>query len=79
MKQVRNQAEKKYIVSKVVDKFLESIEETINIPILLERLNAVINKSHFSSVLQDIILYSKVEFNIEDVIDVVDGDVDDIL
>jgi hypothetical protein len=79
LKQVRNQAEKKYIVSKVVDKFLESIEQTINIPILLERLNAVINKSHFSSVLQDIILYSKVEFNIEDVIDVIDGEVDDIL
>lgn len=66
LQQLKKQAEKKYIVSSVVESFINCIEETINIPILLDRLNKVIKSNSFSDVINDIILYSKIEFNIED-------------
>ena len=66
LKQVTIQAEKKYIVSSIVNKFVSCIEETINIPILIERLNEVIQNNKFFDVINDIVLYSKIEFNVDE-------------
>ena len=44
---------------------MASIEELINIPILLERLEEVANLGGIQSVIDEIIKHSRVEFNIE--------------
>lgn len=60
---VTKQAEKKYQIKKIVDRFLECVEEVINIPILLDRFNEVLRAGRLNRVIEEIILQSKVEFN----------------
>ena len=43
-----------------------SIEEIINIPVLLERVNAVIEQGKLNNVMEEIIIHSNVEFNFQD-------------
>jgi hypothetical protein len=45
---------------------MNCIEEIINIPTLIERFEVVASQGHLSSVLDEIILQSKVEFNYSD-------------
>lgn len=54
---------KTYPVKAVVKRYLSSIEELINIPVLVEYLNVVDNNGLLLKVLDEIILQSKVEFN----------------
>ena len=56
-------ANRRYPVKKIVDKLLGCIEEIINIPVLQERFKSTIASGHLASVLEEIILQSKVEFN----------------
>lgn len=59
-------ANRRYPVKKIVDKLLGCIEEIINIPTLNERFKTTIAAGYLSSVLDEIILQSKVEFNYEE-------------
>lgn len=63
---LKKDALKTYIVKKVVDGYMECIEEIINIPRLKEFLIKLETKGMVSEVLKEIILQSKVEFNLED-------------
>ncbi len=42
---------------------MDAIEEIINIPILLERLNKVVAAGRVPDVIQEIIIQSRIEFN----------------
>ena len=44
-KKMREQAKEAYGIEKIADRYMECVEEIINIPILLERFNAVIKES----------------------------------
>ena len=63
---VKKQAEKKYQIKKIVDRFLECVEEVINLPILLERLDLVLKRNKLSNIIDEIILQSKLEFNVSE-------------
>ncbi|OIO43154.1 hypothetical protein AUJ63_01020 [Candidatus Pacearchaeota archaeon CG1_02_35_32] len=61
---MKENAESRYFIKSVVEKYMSCIEEIINIPKLLECLDSVIKKGNLKEVTQEIILQSKVEFNI---------------
>lgn len=63
---LRQNAVETYKVEKVVDKFMNCIEEIINIPSLLDCLSAVARKGEIKEVLDELILQSKVEFNYDE-------------
>lgn len=65
-KKLANAAKKTYSVREVIQKYMECIEEIINIPILKERLSIIIKAGRVHEVLNEIIKQSKVEFNYED-------------
>jgi len=52
-----------YAVDYVVKKYMESIEEIINVPVLLGIFDKVVKAGHVHDVLDEIIRWSKVEFN----------------
>uniref|UniRef100_A0AB33JE51 Restriction endonuclease n=1 Tax=Prevotella sp. GTC17262 TaxID=3236797 RepID=A0AB33JE51_9BACT len=59
-------ASKTYVVEDVVRKYVECIEEIINIPTLLQYFQKIEDAGPISGVLNEIILQSRVEFNYED-------------
>ncbi len=59
-------ASKTYIVEDIVRKYMECIEEIINIPILLHYFQKIENTGLISNVLKEIIHQSRVEFNYDD-------------
>lgn len=44
---------------------MQSIEEVINIPILLERLKTVVAQHNLDDVIAEIVKHSQVEFNLQ--------------
>jgi hypothetical protein len=65
-KRLHDDAIKTYSVDAVVNRYIECIEELINIPRLREIFSEVKNRGEVATILDDIILQSKVEFNFED-------------
>ncbi|MCD8440910.1 restriction endonuclease [Tenacibaculum finnmarkense] len=65
-KNIRDGAIEQYTVEKVVEKYMDCIEEIINIESLKKSLDKVEQENNLSNVLTDIIKQSKVEFNYED-------------
>lgn len=66
LSKLKNDALKTYVVQKVVDDYLNCIEEIINIPQLKSYLSELESKNLIPDILKEIILQSKVEFNYED-------------
>ena len=62
-RRIESDALKTYPVKSIVKKYLDCIEEIINIPTLMDYLQAVEKKGLLLQVLDEIILQSKVEFN----------------
>ena len=62
-KKIENNANKSYSINAIVEKYMNCIEEIINIPILNERFNEAVNLNYLNKILDEIILQSKVEFN----------------
>lgn len=69
-KKIQEQAEKQYSIRAIVSRYMECIEEIINVPTLLERFTEVIGRGHLENILNEIIKQSKVEFSYEDDFDV---------
>ena len=63
---IQEQAERVYPVQKIVARYMECIEEIINIPTLLERFQTVVKDGRMNAVIDEIVLQSKVEFNYEE-------------
>lgn len=55
-----------YVVKDIVDKYMDCIEEIINIPKLESYFKSVVEIGQLANVLSEIILQSKVEFNYEE-------------
>lgn len=66
LSQLRSNALKKFSVIAVVDKYMNSIDEVINIPKLMNRFADVVNQGFLTEILKEIIKQSKVEFNYQE-------------
>ncbi len=65
LQKITSQAEEKYLIKRIVNKYIESIEEIINIPVLINMLEKIISVGKGAVLIQEIILQSRVEFNVE--------------
>ena len=65
-KKIQDNANKTYSIRAIIDKYMACIEEVINIPILNVRFNEAIKKGYLNSILDEIVMQSKVEFNYTD-------------
>lgn len=63
---IKDNASKTYPVNAIVERYMQSIEEVINIPILRERFNEATKNGYLKSILDEIVIQSKVEFNYSD-------------
>ncbi len=66
LSKIKDNASKTYPVNAIVERYMQSIEEIINIPILSERFNEVTKNGYLKSILDEIVVQSKVEFNYTD-------------
>jgi len=66
LSQLRDNAMKTYVVESIVEKYMDCIEEIINIPKLTQCLYEVEERGLLGNVLNEIIMQSKVEFNFEE-------------
>ncbi|MGB4773696.1 MAG: hypothetical protein WBP45_00855 [Daejeonella sp.] len=66
LSKIKANANKIYLVTAIVDKYMECIEEVINIPILNQRFIDTIKLGYLNNILNEIITQSKVEFNYTD-------------
>ncbi|NJS41893.1 restriction endonuclease [Candidatus Gracilibacteria bacterium] len=65
LKKIENQAEAKYQIKAIVKKYIESVEEIINIPKLVEIFEQIVDSGYGSNVIEEIVIQSRVEFNVE--------------
>jgi len=65
-RRIRRKAEEQYTITAIVNKYVDCIEEIINIPILTERFIEAVKKGYLNPILDEIIKQSKVEFNYYD-------------
>lgn len=63
--QVKKQATAKYHIKAIVQRYLESIEEVINIPELMHRFDAVLTQGKAPDVIEEIVIQSRIEFHLE--------------
>lgn len=63
---IRKRAQQAYGVTKIVHRYMDCVEEIINIPILLDRFKEITDKGNLEPVITEIILWSKVEFDYEE-------------
>lgn len=66
LKYIRENAIQQYGIEVIVERYMKSIDEVINIPMLILYLNEVDKHGYLDKVLDEIIIQSKVEFNYED-------------
>jgi len=67
---IQEQAEKQYSIRAIVSRYMDCIEEIINVPTLLERFKEASEQGYLGDILNEIIKQSKVEFSYEDDYDV---------
>lgn len=63
---LRKGAMKQYAVKAIVEKYMNCIEEIINIPILVERFREARLQGYLRLILDEIIIQSRVEFNFDE-------------
>ncbi|MGB0681535.1 MAG: hypothetical protein ACPGOV_02455 [Magnetovibrionaceae bacterium] len=79
---LRIQANEKYGINRVVDRYIECVEEIINVPMLVSKFDEIVSDEKIRQVIEEIILQSRVEFNVEEensgilAFDLSSGDVD---
>lgn len=66
LEKVKEQATDRYKVKAVVKRYMDSVEEVINLPELMKRLDLVLEKGKGKEMIEEIVLQSRVEFNVED-------------
>ncbi len=65
-RKIEREALRSYSVQAVVKRYINCIEELINIPIIKQRFEESIKMGHLSDILNEIVIQSKVEFNYEE-------------
>lgn len=63
LKKIRDNASKTYSIKAIVDKYMDCIEEVINIPTINHRFNDATKQGYLNKILDEVIIQSKVEFN----------------
>lgn len=63
---LRRGAELQYGIDAIVKKYMDCIEEVINIPVLKERFQLAVKQGYLTDIMDEIVRQSKVEFNIEE-------------
>ena len=63
---IRTQAVAKYKIEVVVDAYMKAVEEIINVKDLVAAFDAVVRSGRLQSVMDEIVVQSKVEFNYND-------------
>ncbi len=66
LKKIRENASKTYSIKAIVDKYMDCIEEVINIPILSKRFQEAVKFGYLNNILDEVVTQSKVEFNYEE-------------
>ncbi len=66
LSKIKSNATKNYHVTAIVNRYMDCIEEVINIPMLNNRFNEAIKSGYLNSILDEIIIQSKIEFNYTD-------------
>lgn len=77
LQKIRFNAEKQYSIKAVVNKYIDCIEEIINIQELTERFKKAVELGYLDDILNEIIIQSKVEFNYNEDNEDEDEDADD--
>lgn len=62
---IKEQAKSKYTVKAIVQRYLDCIEEIINIPLLEEKMTTIIDNNKLKDIISEIVIQSKLEFNID--------------
>ncbi|NQU05969.1 MAG: restriction endonuclease [Calditrichaeota bacterium] len=65
LKKLAHQAEAKYQIKAIIKRYIEAVEEIINIPKLVEIFEHVLESGSGAKVIEEIVLQSRVEFNVE--------------
>lgn len=65
LEKIAEQASAKYQIKAIVQKYIESVEEVINIPRMIEVFEKTLELGKGSNVIEEIVLQSRVEFNVE--------------
>lgn len=60
---LKENAHKQYPIDKIIERYMMSIEEIINIPSLILMLRKAVEQNHLQPILEEIIRQSKIEFN----------------
>ncbi|MCL4512382.1 MAG: restriction endonuclease [Bacteroidetes bacterium] len=63
---IKEQAERQYSITAIVSRYMDCIEEVINIAELLVKFKLAVDKGFLNDILSEIIKQSRVEFNYED-------------
>jgi len=71
-RKIQEQAEKQYSIKAIVSRYMECIEEIINVPVLIERFEEAIKQEYLGDILNEIIKQSKVEFSYDEDYDMSD-------
>jgi predicted KAP-like P-loop ATPase len=66
LEKVKEQATDRYKIKAVVNRYIDCIEEIINLPELTNRFDIVLKSGKGKEVIEEIVLQSRVEFNVED-------------
>lgn len=74
---IKTNANKTYAVQAIVQKYMDCIEEVINIQTLRERFQVATKQGYLKPILDEIILQSKVEFNYDEATGSVDEEEDE--
>jgi len=60
---LRKGAYEQYSIEKIVNRYMDSIEDVVNIPQLINYFNEAVKMGYLNSILDEILVQSKVEFN----------------
>jgi hypothetical protein len=63
---IREQAQRVYSVKRVVKRYMDCVEEIINIPVLLDRFETIASDKRIAPVIDELVLQSRVEFNYDE-------------
>ena len=68
LSKIKNNALNQFGINKVVERYMDSIEEIITIPTLLKYFEQAINKGYLNDILNEILLQSQIEFNYDNIV-----------
>ncbi|UKO98187.1 restriction endonuclease [Nostoc sp. UHCC 0870] len=65
LKKLEEQATARYKIKAIINRYMSSVEEIINIPEIMRRFDTVLAFNKGAAVIEEIVIQSRVEFNVE--------------